>query len=189
MKHAWTPFVVGSAIALAACNGGPPDPKSGDDATTGGTTEAPSGGLVGNEAPELQVVALSGDGPSTLSAARGQVVIVDFWATFCDPCRKSFPKYQELVDKYAGDLTVIAVSVDDPEDVTEEEVKKFAEDLGVSFPIVWDKEKKTAEVYGPPKMPTSYIIDKEGVVKHVHAGFEGGEAEVIDKEVAAILGK
>lgn len=191
MKHAWmSRLVLGSAIALlTACGGGTtPDPKTGEDATSGGTSSA-SGGLVGSEAPELDAVSLAGDGPSSLSAARGQVVIVDFWATFCDPCRKSFPKYQELVDKYAGDLTVIAVSVDDPDDVTEDEVKKFAEDLGVSFPIVWDKEKKTAAAYEPPKMPTSYIIDKEGVVKHVHAGFEGGEAAVIDQEVAALLGQ
>lgn len=188
MKHPWMPLVIVSAIGLVACGGGTtPDPKTGDD--VGSTATEGEGGLVGNEAPELQVSALSGDGPTSLSAARGQVVIVDFWATFCDPCRKSFPKYQELVDKYAGDLTVIAVSVDDPEDVTEDEVKKFAEDLGVSFPIVWDKEKKTAEAYAPPKMPTSYIVDKDGVVKHIHAGFEGGEAEVIDQEVAAILGK
>jgi cytochrome c biogenesis protein CcmG, thiol:disulfide interchange protein DsbE len=190
MKHAWMPrLIAGSAIALmVACNGGPKDPKTGDDATSGGAT-GKSGGLVGNEAPELTTTPLAGDGPKSLSEARGQIVIVDFWATFCDPCRKSFPKYQELVDKYAGDLTVIAVSVDDPDDVTEEEVKKFAEDLGVSFPIVWDKEKKTAAAYEPPKMPTSYIIDKQGVVKHIHAGFEGGEAEVIDKEVAALLGQ
>jgi thiol-disulfide isomerase/thioredoxin len=116
-------------------------------------------------------------------------VIVDFWATFCDPCRKSFPAYQELVDKYAGDLAVIAVSVDDPEDVTVDDVKKFASDLGVSFAIVWDKDKKTASQYNPPKMPTSYIIDKDGVLQHIHAGYESGEADKIDAEVSKLLGK
>ena len=62
-------------------------------------------------------------------------------------------------------------------------------DLGVTFAIVWDKEQKTAGVYKPPKMPTSYIIDKDGVLRHIHAGYESGEADKIDAEVSALLGK
>lgn len=171
-----------ATLALIGCGGGggvtpgAESPKS--------TSKAAE---VGKEAPEVQAEPVSGDGPTSLAEGKGQVVIVDFWATFCDPCRKSFPAYQELVDKYAGDLAVIAVSVDDPEDVTVDEVKQFAEELGVSFPIVWDKGQETAGVYNPPKMPTSYIIDKEGILRHIHAGYESGEAAEIDEEVAALL--
>ena len=165
-------------------------------ATVGGAIGCGGGGadspddvdsLVGKEAPALHVISVGGDGPSSLKEARGQVTIVDFWATFCDPCRKTFPKYQELVDKHAGDVVVIAVSVDEADDVGTEEILAFAEELSVSFPIVWDKEHKTAEEYNPAKMPTSYIIDKDGVVRHIHVGYSSGEAEEIAAEVDALL--
>lgn len=159
-----------------ACNGSGASDASGADKA-----------LVGKSAPEITADSVSGDGPKTLGEAKGQVTIIDFWATFCDPCRKSFPKYQELVDKHAGELVVIGVSVDDPEDVGNEEVMGFAEELNVSFPIVWDKERKTADVYKPPKMPTSYVVDKKGVVRFVHAGYQADEAEIIAKEVEELI--
>jgi peroxiredoxin len=180
-----------SALALTAtllvtgCSGGGGSASGGPDAPS--DSEGGSAVEVGKSAPEVKAESVAGDGPNTLAEGKGQIVIVDFWATFCDPCRKSFPAYQDLVDKYAGDLAVIAVSVDDPEDVTVDDVKQFAEELGVSFSIVWDKTQETAGVYKPPKMPTSYIIDKEGVLRHVHAGYESSEAKTIDDEVAALL--
>lgn len=207
MKCSWMPrllsgLAIVAASSLVACGGGKAsggDPKTGGDDTSDGTdsagtdggtdggSDAAEGNEVGSKAPEVAGEAVSGDGPKTLAEGSGQVVIVDFWATFCEPCRKSFPKYQELVDKHAGNLAVIAVSVDDPDDVTTEDVKKFAEELGVSFSIVWDKDKSTAGKYSPPKMPTSYVIDKDGVIRHIHDGFEGGEADEIDAEVEALL--
>jgi thiol-disulfide isomerase/thioredoxin len=174
-------YLCGSAL-LVAC-GGAQTPG----ASNGGESAGGSEGLVGKKAPEIIADEVGGDGPKNLADASGQITIVDFWATFCDPCRKSFPKYQEMVDKYAGKLVVIAVSVDDPEDATLEDVKGFAEELSVTFPIVWDKEKKTAEVYKPPKMPTSYIVDQKGIVRHIHAGYTAEEADVIMGEVDKLL--
>lgn len=177
--------VAGSAWLMGCGPSTPPNvPQNGDDDDDAGGEVA-----VGKPAPDISAESVGGEGPTTIAAGKGQVVIVDFWATFCDPCRKSFPAYQELVEKYAGDLAVIAVSVDDPEDVTVDDVKKFASDLGVTFAIVWDKEQKTAGTYKPPKMPTSYVIDKDGVLRHIHAGYESGEADKIDEEVSALLGK
>ena len=160
-------------------------------ASGGAGPTVPSGGAVevGKKAPEVSGEDVGGEGPASIAEGKGQVVIVDFWATFCGPCRKSFPAYQELVDKHAGDLAVIAVSVDDPEDVSVEEVKAFADDLGVTFKIIWDKDKATAGKYNPPKMPTSYVVDPDGVLQHIHAGYESGEKDKIDEEVTAILGK
>jgi peroxiredoxin len=80
------------------------------------------------------------------------------------------------------------VSLDSPEDADTAALKAFADETGAKFAILWDKEHKTAESYKPPKMPTSVIIDKEGVIKHVHAGFESGEEEKIAEEVKALLG-
>jgi cytochrome c biogenesis protein CcmG/thiol:disulfide interchange protein DsbE len=158
---------------------------TGDGAADGPT--AASGD--GKAAAELTATYVTGEGPKTLAEAKGKVVIVDFWATYCDPCRKSFPKYQELVDQFGGDLAVIAISVDEPSDVDEAKIKEFAKETGVKFSIVWDKEHKTADAYKPPKMPTSFILDKEGNVAHKHAGYESGEEEKIADEVKALLGK
>ena len=94
-----------------------------------------------------------------------------------------------MVDQFGGELVVIGVSVDDPEDASEDKLKEFASATGAKFSIVWDKEQATAGKYSPPKMPTSYVIDKEGVVRHVHAGYESGEEDKIAEEVNALLGK
>jgi len=183
--------LLAAAVALAAlggCGGGTTGPSiSGGE--TPATADGGGSGEVGSKAPELSAVSVGGTGPKTLAEAAGKVVIIDFWATYCDPCKKSFPKYQELVDKFGGDLVVIGVSVDDPEDVKEDKLKEFAETTGAKFSIVWDKTQATAGKYSPPKMPTSFVIDKEGVVRHVHAGYESGEEDKIAEEVAALLGK
>lgn len=175
------------AVGSVACGGGGGGAASGGpDAPEGGDSEAESGS-VGGKAPELSAEPVMGDGPTTLAEASGKVVIVDFWATYCDPCKKSFPKYQELVDQFGGDLTVIAVSVDDPEDASQEKLEEFVNSTGVKFSIVWDKEQATAKKYSPPKMPTSFVIDQTGVIRHVHAGYETGEEEEIEKEVQDLL--
>jgi thiol-disulfide isomerase/thioredoxin len=191
-KTLWASALLAAlAIGCSPKSGGPADPSdaTGGSETSGGAEGDAAKAEIGKPAPEVEGDPIGGDGPKTIGDAKsqGMVTIVDFWATFCDPCRKSFPKYQELVDKHAGKVAVIGVSVDDPEDVTVEEVKKFGDDLGVSFAIVWDKDKKTSKKYEPPKMPTSYLVDKEGVIRHVHPGFEGGEAEKIDAEIEELL--
>jgi len=168
---------VALSLAAAACGG--PAATAG-----GGATDAPaSGGLVGSAAPEI------GEGPATLADASGKVVILDFWATYCAPCKKSFPKYQELVDQFGGELAVIAISVDNPEDATKEQLEAFVKETGVKFSIVWDKDQAAAKKYSPPKMPTSFVVDKTGVVRHIHAGYETGEEEKIAEEIKALLGK
>ncbi len=181
-------LVLGSALAwvgLGCAGGGGEGPKATDgDGSSAGSGPASSGG-----AAEIQGTFVIGEGPKTLAEAKGKVVIVDFWATYCQPCKKSFPKYQELVDQFGGELAVIGVSVDEPGDVDEAKLKEFVASTKVKFPIIWDKEHKTAEAYKPPKMPTSFIIDKDGNVAHQHAGYESGEEEKIAEQVKKLLGK
>ncbi len=154
--------------------------------TGDGGAKAASGG---SAAAELNATYVTGEGPKSVAEAKGKVLIVDFWATYCDPCKKSFPKYQEMLDQFGGDLAVIGVSVDAPDDTSEEKLKAFAKDTGVKFPILWDKEHKTADAYKPPNMPTSYIIDKQGNIHKMHAKYEGGEETKIVEEVKALLAK
>lgn len=174
-------LVMGCGGAGASATGGKgPD---GEATAAAGAPEA------GKPATELAVTVVTGDGPKSLADAKGKVVIIDFWATYCGPCRKSFPKYQELVDQFAGDLAVIAVSLDSPDDIKEAQLIDFAKETGVNFAVVWDKEQKTAKAYKPEKMPTSFVVDKEGNIRHVHAGYESGEEDKIAAEVKALLGK
>ncbi len=144
-------------------------------------------GLIGKQAPELHVELLGGTGATSLSEARGKVAIVDFWGTFCDPCRKSFPVYQELIDKHGGEVQMLAVCVDEPDNADADAIMEFANELKVTFPILWDKEQKTAKIYDPPKMPTSYLVDREGIIRHIHEGFLVDEPEAISKELDALL--
>jgi thiol-disulfide isomerase/thioredoxin len=159
---------------------------------SGGGANDPSGAdnpLVGSPAPEIRAEAVMGDGPKTLKDANGKVVILDFWATHCGPCKKSFPKYQEIVNDYGGDVAVIAVATDDPEDVKKEQIEEFAKNTGVKFSIVWDKDKTAAKTYSPVTLPVSYIVDKGGVVRHFHVGYKDGEEAKIADEVKALVGK
>jgi cytochrome c biogenesis protein CcmG, thiol:disulfide interchange protein DsbE len=142
---------------------------------------------VGKPACEVAGEQLHGEGPTTLADARGEVLLLDFWATTCRPCRKSFPEYQRLIETYEGQVAVLGVSTDSPDDVGPNAVKRFAVDLGVSFPILWDKEGDTARLYDPPSLPTSYIIDKQGILRHVHAGFRSDEMVGIRDEIEALL--
>jgi len=142
---------------------------------------------VGQAAPAFTAEAVTGEGPKTVAEANGKVLIVDFWATYCDPCKKSFPKYQELVDQFGGDLAVIGVSVDEKGDGIKEAITEFSKTTGVKFSLVWDTEKTAAKAYSPPNMPTSYVIDKTGVVRHVHAKYNVGEESAIAEEVKALL--
>lgn len=177
------------ALPLAALFAGSGCAASTTTATGDGADGPTAASGDGKAAAELTATYVIGEGPKTLAEAKGKVVIVDFWATYCDPCRKSFPKYQELVDQFGGELAVIAISVDEPSDVDEAKLKEFAKETGVKFTILWDKEHKTADAFKPPKMPTSFILDKEGNVAHKHAGYEGGEEQKIADEVKALLGK
>lgn len=173
---------LGAALSLSVtgCGGGA---ASGGGAESGGA----DGSLVGKAAPDFAAEAVGGEGPKSVKEANGKVVIVDFWATFCGPCKKSFPKYQELVDQFGGDLAVIGVSVDES-DTEKAKLEEFIKATGVKFSVVWDKDKSAAKAYSPPKMPTAFIIDKTGVVRHIHAGYGEGEEDKIAEEIKALVG-
>lgn len=163
------------AIATTGC-GGP-----GAESPAGGG----AGPLVGSPAPEFDAEKISGEGPTSLKEASGKVVVVDFWGTFCGPCKKSFPKYQELSEKFGSDLSIIAISVDEPED--KGKIPDFIKATGVKFAVVWDKDKSAVKKYAPPTMPSSFIVDRQGVVRHMHVGYHAGEETEIAQEVKALL--
>ncbi|MFO0676729.1 MAG: TlpA disulfide reductase family protein [Polyangiaceae bacterium] len=154
----------------------------------GAGAENPSGAaghdLVGKEAPDLSFESANGKGKFSLSGAKGKVVLVDFWATWCEPCKKSFPKLQDLNVKYkAQGLVIVGVSQDEEKDG----IAEFGKTYGAEFNLGWDKGKDIAKKWSPPNMPSSFLVDKKGVVRQVHLGFRDGDEDKLEKEIKELL--
>lgn len=139
--------------------------------------------LVGAPAPAFELRAVSGGGDQSLAAYAGKVVIVDFWATWCQPCKESFPAYQKLVARMGGDLVVVGVSQDEDAKA----IPAFLSETGAKFPVVWDDGKSVAKSYDPPSMPTAFVVDKSGIVRFVHVGYHPGDEATLEDEVRSLL--
>lgn len=148
---------------------------------------AVAGTLLGNPAPDFSVKLLSRRGEKVaLNDLRGQVVVVDFWGTYCSPCKKEMPKLQALSAKYSqAGLRVIGVSEDEPED--RDKILGFAASHGATFAIAWDEDRSVAHQYKPDTMPSSYTIDRRGIVRYVHVGYRDGDEVTMEREVKELL--
>lgn len=172
----WLRSAAGAALSLGllACGAGATGANSAADA------EHP---LLGAAAPGFELDAPGGKQKVSLSEYAGKVVVVDFWATWCAPCKESFPAYQRLAQKFGSKLTVIGISVDeDPAGIP-----KFARETGAKFPLAWDDGQITSKGYQPPTMPTSFIVDQSGIVRFVHSGFRAGDERAIESEIDSLL--
>jgi thiol-disulfide isomerase/thioredoxin len=122
--------------------------------------------------------------PDKLSALTGQVVYIDFWASWCKPCRKSFPWMNQMQQKYAAQgLQIIAINLD-----TEEALAKvFLEKVPADIPIIYDPEGNIASDYQLVGMPSSYVIDKKGNIRFSHKGFFTRSEPLYEQELVLLL--
>jgi thiol-disulfide isomerase/thioredoxin len=134
-------------------------------------------------APPFLVNDLDGNVIST-AAWHGKAVVLNFWATWCPPCREEIPELINLANHYKDRLQIIGVSMD--EDATPEEVKTFARQVGINYPIVMGSHGIAAEYGGVPALPTSFILNTDGQVVQKHVGLY--PADVYDSEVRALVG-
>jgi peroxiredoxin len=179
-------FVFAGLVVLGAVGCG----AAADTGGGGSDGDAPSSkGLVGRKAPDFSVAAVAnGKGSVSLASLRGKVVLVDFWGTFCEPCKKSFPKLQDLYTKYSADgFTIVGISEDEADD--KDKIPGFASSFGAKFALGWDEDKTVAHAYKPQTMPSSFVIDKKGVVRYAHVGFHDGEETEVEKEIKDLLGQ
>ncbi len=121
---------------------------------------------VGDSFPDLAAAGLEG----TLPDLKGKVVLVDFWASWCGPCKKSFPVMGELHQKFGPrGFAIVAISLDERKPAMDAFVKKAQP----PFTILRDGKGRLAEIAGVDKMPTSYLLGADGKILSVHSGFEG----------------
>lgn len=135
------------------------------------------------DSPSLSFTTVDGTelGPESLA---GRVVLLDFWATWCEPCTDALPYYQTLHALYGeAGLVIVAVSVD--EDPTDVEAFRASHDL--AFHVVWDGEHDLVSHWSPTTMPTSYLVDRDGVLRAVHAGFSEESPTALDAEIQQLL--
>ncbi len=129
---------------------------------------------VGDVFPSLVSAGLVSLAGGPLPATAGQVVLVDFWASWCAPCKASFPMIAKLHQEYAPrGLVNAAIGLDDKSAAAEAFVKKLAP----PFPTLHDRGKKLVQSVVVPAMPTSYLIGRDGRVRFLHAGFHGDRTE------------
>jgi len=139
----------------------------------------------GAPAPEIAGPRLDAPGQSiSLSSFKGKVVYVDFWASWCAPCRISFPVLDSL---YRGDQSRGLVVIGVNKDVTVADAKKFLAKLPVSFPLVGDAGDAAARAFDVKTMPSGYLVDRKGVVRKVHRGFTPETGAAIREEIDALL--
>ena len=123
---------------------------------------------------------------SEISGHSGKVVLVDFWASWCGPCKQALPAYNKLYSKFKKDgFSVVGINVDDEKSAG----VKFLQEHPVNFPIVYDSGKKLVSEVGVVTMPTSYLVDSKGNVHEVHQGFREGDESKMARDIAGLLKK
>lgn len=130
-------------------------------------------GEVDRPAPAFTLQTLSGDTVS-LTSYRGQVVLVNFWGTWCEPCKRELPALQAANERYGNQgLTIIGVNLTDDEQTqgnTEDDVRSFVSQFNLTYPIALDRDGSVTDAFRVFPLPTSFFIDAQGRIRYVHVG-------------------
>jgi peroxiredoxin len=119
-----------------------------------------------------------------LREQRGQVVLVNFWATWCGPCKQEMPHLNRLYEKYrASGFVLLAVNVDEEPRLA----VGTAQRMGLKFPVLLDGDKKVSKLYDLSSMPSTVMIDRDGRVRHVHLGYRDGVEELYEKQIRELV--
>lgn len=138
----------------------------------------------GSAAPDCKLQLLDGKASTSISQLRGKVLYVDFWASWCVPCAASFPFMNKLDKELNGKgLQVVAINLDEKPD----DAKKFLAKHPVRFAIAVKANESCAKEFGVQGMPSSFIVDREGVIRLVHPGFKPGDAPKLRGLVGQLL--
>ncbi len=123
-------------------------------------------------------------GPVSLAAYQGKFVYLDFWASWCAPCKRSFPWMSELQKRYgAAGLQVVAINVD----TTRADADRFLAQTPAGFVVAWNPSGSVAKQYKIKGMPSSVLIDPKGQVVYVHTGYQDGDDRKIEQQIKLVL--
>lgn len=134
--------------------------------------------FIGQTAPDFSLTTLDGE-QKKLSDFRGKPVIVNFWATWCPPCRAEMPDFQQLYE--SEDVEILAVNLTESEQ-NEDVVQEFIDEYQLEFPILMDQSSKITEMYQVQAFPTSFMVDSEGIIQFSARG--AINYEIMQEELA-----
>jgi peroxiredoxin len=142
-----------------------------------------SSGLTGQAAPDFALKSSTGEN-LRLSEYRGDVVMINFWATWCGPCRQEMPLLDELYTRYQRvGFNLLGVNIDDDSG----KALAMIQELGVNFPVLFDSRKEVSKMYEVGAMPVTVIVDRAGKVRYVHQGYKPGYENMYLDQVRTLL--
>ncbi|MGB5510736.1 MAG: TlpA disulfide reductase family protein [Woeseiaceae bacterium] len=142
-----------------------------------------SSDLAGQPAPDFALKSASGEN-LRLSEYRGDVVMINFWATWCGPCRQEMPLLDELYSRYQRvGFNLLGVNIDDDTG----RAMKMIDELGVTFPVLFDSKKEVSKLYDVEAMPVTVLVDREGRIRHVHHGYKPGYEDKYLDQIRSLL--
>ena len=137
----------------------------------------------GTPAPDFTLKSRGGDN-LRLAEQRGNIVLVNFWASWCGPCREELPKMEALQQSYQDlGFTVLAVNVDDHPSKAD----VLLDDVKVTFPVLYDTQGRVSQQYDVSAMPTTVIIDRDGKARLTHKGYKSGDERKYEKAIKLLL--
>jgi peroxiredoxin len=142
-----------------------------------------SSSLFAAAAPDFTLKNLNGEN-IRLTEQRGQVIMLNFWASWCGPCRNEMPLLDKLDTKY-GKMGFVLYGVNTDEDIAE--AKNVLEKIKVNYPILLDPDSKVSELYKVDSMPFTVFIDKKGQVRHIHKGYTLGDEEKYVQKIKELI--
>lgn len=140
----------------------------------------------GPTAPDFSLKDLSGQ-TVTLEQYRGKVVLLDFWATWCPPCRMTIPMLIKLQDKYRDDgLVILGISIDDPQQITDKDLRYFIKMTKINYPILRYNQKVMKDYFEGERVsvPTMFVVDRNGKIRDMIVGYAPGP---LKKSLAAVM--
>ncbi len=138
---------------------------------------------ISHPAPDFTLKSRSGENIK-LSEQRGQVVMINFWASWCGPCRQEMPLLEKLYQRYEPmGFTLLGVNVEENSD----DALRWLKNLDISFPILLDTQNKTSELYSVMAMPTTLLIDRDGNIRFLHQGYVPGVEDEYEQQIRTLI--
>lgn len=136
-----------------------------------------------SEAPDFTLKSNQGVN-MRLHEHRGEVVMINFWASWCGPCRQEMPHLEQIHNDYSPmGFTLLGVNVDEDQRDADKALRRF----GVSFPVLYDSDNQVAELFKVETMPTTIILDRDGNVRHLHHGYKPGYEDDYADQVRQLI--